>query len=94
MNQRRARFEMILGPLDTSTTIIIFECNDVRHDTGLILLKRTKNSNNENRFESHLYNDYTKNQAIAMVLDIKDLTKMFESLEEYFIKAQIESNEY
>jgi hypothetical protein len=69
--------------LDTST-IIIFECNDYRRDTGLILLKRKT----DEKFELRLYNDYTKNQAIAMVLDIKDLAKMFESLEDYFIKAQ------
>jgi hypothetical protein len=68
---------------DPTTTIIIFECNDFRRDnTGLILLKRTK-SNNE-KFELHLHDDYTKNQAIAMILDIKDLARMFESLEEYF----------
>jgi hypothetical protein len=80
--------------VNTTDPIIIFECNDIRHDTGLLLLKRTKNSsNNENRFEIHLHNDYT-NQVIAMILDIKDLAKMFESLEEYFVKAQIESNEY
>jgi hypothetical protein len=47
----------------------------------------------DEKFELHLYNDYTKNQAIAMVLDIKDLAKMFESLEEYFLKAQIENEE-
>jgi hypothetical protein len=79
--------------VNTTDPIIIFECSDVRRDnTGLILLKRTKNSNN-NKFELHLHNDYT-NQAIAMILDIKDFAKMFESLEEYFLKAQIEeSNE-
>jgi hypothetical protein len=50
----------------------------------LILLKHKK----DERFKLHLYNDYT-NQAIAMILDIKDFAKMFESLEEYFLKAQI-----
>ena len=70
---------------------IIFEYSDTRRDTGLLLLKQ-KNSNDENKFELHLYNDYT-NQAIAMILDIKDLARMFESLEEYFLKAQIESYE-
>jgi hypothetical protein len=73
-----------------TNNIIIFECSDVRRgDTGLILLKRTKNSNNdndENKFELHLHNDYT-GQAIAMILDIKDLVKMFESLEEYFLNV-------
>lgn len=69
-------------------TLIIIECNDLRRDTGLILLKRKK----DERFELHLHNDYT-NQAIAMILDIKDFAKMFESLEEYFLKAQIESYE-
>jgi hypothetical protein len=76
--------------LDASPDII-FECNDLRQDTGLLLLKRKK-EDDENKFELHLHNDYT-NQAIAMILDIKDLAKMFESLEEYFVKAQIESNE-
>jgi hypothetical protein len=76
--------------LDDDSTII-FECNDVRHDTGLLLLKQNKKD--DEKFELHLHNDYT-NDAIAMVLSIEDLTKMFESLEEYFIKAQIEeSNE-
>jgi hypothetical protein len=71
---------------------IIFECSDTRLDIGLLLLKRKKDDD-KNKFELHLYNDYTKNQAIAMILDIKDLARMFESLEEYFIKAQIESYE-
>jgi hypothetical protein len=77
--------------LDASTTTIIFECSDVRRDTGLPLLKQKKDPSN--KFELHLYNDYTKNQAIAMVLSIEDLAKMFESLDEYFLKAQIESYE-
>ena len=70
---------------------IIFECSDFRRDTGLLLLKRKKDPN---KFEIHLYNDYT-NDAIAMVLSIEDLAKMFDSLEEYFIKVQVvvESNE-
>ena len=63
-------------------TIIIFECNDFRRDTGLILLKRKS----DEKFELHLHNDYT-NDAIAMVLSIEDLAKMFDSLEEYFLKA-------
>jgi hypothetical protein len=75
--------------LDASTTTIIFECSDFRRDdTGLLLLKRKK-SDDENKFELHLYNDYTKNQAIAMILDIKDFARMFESLEEYFQREQI-----
>jgi hypothetical protein len=71
------------------TIIIIFESFDSRLDTGLILLKQKKV---ENKFELHLHDDYT-NQAIAMVLDIKDLAEMFEFLEEYFLKVQIESYE-
>jgi hypothetical protein len=54
-------------------------------------LKRKKDNDDKNKFELHLYNDYT-NQAIAMILDIKDFAKMFESLEEYFLKAQIETH--
>jgi hypothetical protein len=73
--------------LDTSP-IIIIECNDVRRDTGLLLLKRKK----DEKFELHLHDDYT-NQAIAMILDIKDLAKMFESLEEYFQREQITEQE-
>jgi hypothetical protein len=46
------------------------------------LLKQKKDPSN--KFELHLHDDYTKNQAIAMILDIKDLARMFESLEEYF----------
>ena len=68
-------------------TLIIFECNDLRRDTGLLLLNQKKDSSN--KFELHLHNDYT-NQAIEMILDIKYLVKMFESLEEYFLKAQID----
>ena len=64
---------------------IIFECNDFSRDTGLILLKQKKDPN---KYEIHLHDDYTHN-AIAMVLDIKDLQKMFESLEEYFQIEQI-----
>ena len=62
-----------------------------RLDTGLLLLKRKKDPN---KFEIHLYNDYSSD-AIAIVLSIEDLAKMFNSLEEYFIKVQVvvESNE-
>jgi hypothetical protein len=38
-----------------------------------------------------LYNDYYTNQAIAMILDVKDFAKMFEALEEYFLKEQIDN---
>jgi hypothetical protein len=74
--------------LSASTTTIIFECSDVRQDIGLLLLKRKS----DEKFELHLHNDYT-NDAIAMILDIKDFVRMFESLEEYFLKAQTESYE-
>jgi hypothetical protein len=77
--------KLLVNPTDP---IIIFECSDFRRDTGLILLKRK----NDKKFELHLHNDYT-NDAIAMVLSIEDLAKMFESLEEYFLKAQIETYE-
>ena len=74
----------------TNSTTIIFECNDMRRDTtGLLLLKR---KNDENKFQINLYNDYTSD-AIAMVLSIKDLAKMFDSLEEYFVKMQIDVND-
>jgi hypothetical protein len=52
----------------------------LRQDTGLLLLKQTKN-NNENKFELQLHDDYI-NQAIAMILDIKDFARMFESFSE------------
>ena len=78
---------MILSSAESSSCLdnsIIFECNDIRRDTGLLLLKR-KSDGDENKFELHLHDDYT-NQAIAMILDIKDFARMFESLEEYFSK--------
>jgi hypothetical protein len=63
MMRREKRFNMnliLVNPNDPPPSPdIIFECSDVRRDTGLILLKRTKNSNND-KFELHLYNDYTK----------------------------------
>jgi hypothetical protein len=63
----------ILNPDTISTTaidpIIIFECNEVRRDTGLILLKRKSNDDDdENKFELHLHNDYT-NQASKLYLN-------------------------
>ena len=67
------------------TNNIVFECSDIRRDMGLLLLKRK----NDDKFELHLYNDYT-DQAIAMVLSIEDFANMFESLEEYFLREQIE----
>jgi hypothetical protein len=71
--------------LTSNPHIILFKCNDFRRDTGLLLLKR---EGDDNKFELHLHNDYTNN-AIAMVLSIEDLGKMFESLEEYFVREQI-----
>jgi len=49
---------------------------------GLLLLLKRKQ---DEKFELHLHNDYTC-QALAMVLSIEDLARMFESLEEYFIR--------
>lgn len=50
----------------TSSPSIIFECNDFRRDTGLLLLKRK----NDQKFELHLHDDYA-NQAIVMIhLDV------------------------
>jgi hypothetical protein len=73
----------------TSTTnadpIIVFECSDLRRDMGLLLLKRK----NDDKFELHLHNDYTC-QAIAMVLEINDLGRMFDCLQDYFIEKQVE----
>ena len=68
-----------------NSTNIVFECSDFKRDTGFLLLKRK----GEGKFEIHLHNDYT-NQAIAMVLELKDFARMFESLEEYFQREQIE----
>jgi hypothetical protein len=64
---------------------IVFECCDIRRDIGLLLLKRK----NDDKFELHLHNDYTC-QAIAMVLEINDLGKMLDCLQDYFIEKQIE----
>ncbi len=56
----------------------IFEYRDIQRDMSLLLFKRT-----DNKFELHLHNDYT-NQALAIVLDIKEFARMFESLAGYF----------
>jgi hypothetical protein len=77
-------------PTNQTNNITIFECSDFRRDTGLLLLKQKKDPSN--KFELHLHDDYT-NQAIAMILDIKDFARMFEALDEYFLKAQIENKE-
>lgn len=78
---------LLINPNNLLPPDIIFECNDFRQDIGLLLLKQNKSD--ENKFELHLHYDNT-NRAIAMVLDIKDLAKMFEALEEYFLNAQID----
>lgn len=70
--------------VDIPNPTIVFECLDSRRDTGLLLLKRRR----DDKFEIHLYDDYTNN-AIAIVLELKDLARMFESLEEYFVREQI-----
>jgi hypothetical protein len=41
---------------------IVFECSDIRGDTGLLLLKRK----NDDKFEIHLHNDYYTHQAILL----------------------------
>jgi hypothetical protein len=74
---------MTLQHIPTADPTIVFECSDIRRDMGLLLLKRK-----DNKFELHLHNDYTC-QAMAMVLSIEDFAKMFESLEEYFVREQI-----
>ena len=66
---------------DTSSSIV-FECSDIRRDMGLLLLKRK-----DLKFELHLHNDYT-DQAMAMVLELKDFANMFDVLEEYFVREQ------
>ena len=68
---------------------IIFECNVFRRDTGLLLLRQKKDPS---KFELHLHNDYT-NHAIVMVIDIKDLQKMFESLKDHFVRDQIQQQQ-
>jgi hypothetical protein len=81
--RRTKRFNMnlLVNPNNPSPDII-FEFSDIRRDTGLLLLKRK-----DSKFKIHLHNDYT-NDAIATVLSIEDLAKMFDSLEDNFIKSQ------
>lgn len=69
--------------LDIPNPTIVFECSDIRRDTGLLLLKRK----NDDKFEIHLHNDYTC-QAIAMVLEINDLGRMFDALQDYFLERE------
>jgi hypothetical protein len=68
---------------------IIFECSDHKRDTGLLLLQQKKDPN---KFELHLHNDYINN-AIAMVLSKGDLQRMFESLEDHFVRDQIQQQQ-
>jgi hypothetical protein len=63
---------------------IIFQCNDFGRNTDLLLLKQKRDSD---KFEIHIHNFYT-NQAMAMVLEINDLGKMFDALQEYFQREQ------
>ena len=65
--------------LDIPDPVIVFECCDIRRDISLLLLKRK----NDDKFELHLHNDYT-NQALAMVLEINELGRMFDALQDYF----------
>jgi hypothetical protein len=48
----------------------------------------TKN-NDDNEFQLHLYDGYN-DTALVMNIDIQDFAKMFDSLSEYFQRAQIE----
>ena len=63
---------------------IIFQCNDFGRNTDLLLLRQKKDSD---KFELHLHNSYT-NQAMAMVLEINVLGRMFDALQEYFVRVQ------
>jgi len=55
---------------DIPDPTIVFECSDFTRDMGLLLLKRK----NDDKFELHLHNDYTK-QALAMVLELETLQR-------------------
>ena len=62
---------------------IIFKCNNFRRGIELLLLKQKTDF----KFELHLHNSYT-NQAMAMVLEINELGRMFDALQEYFVRVQ------
>jgi hypothetical protein len=64
----------------------IFEFRDIQRGMSLLLFKRI-----DNKFEIHLHNDYT-NQALAMVLDIKEFARMFDSLAGYFQTDEVCQN--
>jgi hypothetical protein len=64
---------------------IIFECSDLKNDIGLMVTK----NNDDNEFQLHLYDGYN-DTALVMNIDIQDFAKMFDSLSEYFQRAQIE----
>jgi hypothetical protein len=70
---------------------IIFECSDIKNDIGLMVTKNnnsTVDTDNDN-FQLHLYDGY---HDIALVINmcIQDFANMFDSLSEYFQRAQIE----
>jgi hypothetical protein len=81
--KKEKRFNMNLLVNQNPPTDIIFGCSNFRRDTGLLLLKRR----NDDKSELHLHNDYI-NQAIPMIVDIKDLASVFNALEEYLQREQ------
>ena len=60
----------------------------MRNDIGLMVTKN-KNDNSYNGFQLHLYDGYN-DTALIMNIDIQDFANMFNSLSEYFQRAQIE----
>jgi len=81
-----------LNSLTTSPPNIVFECSDIKNDIGLMVTTTTKSNDDDkynNHFQLHLYDGYN-DLALVMNIDIKDFANMFDSLSEYFQKAQIE----
>jgi len=79
-----------------SNNNIIFECSDLKNDIGLMITTTTttttkNNNDNDNNkdFQLHLYDGYN-DIALVIHIGIKDFANMFDSLSEYFQRAQME----
>ena len=73
----------------SSSNNIIFECSDIKNDIGLMVTTTTKNKDNCDNFQLHLYDGYN-NLALVMNINIKDFANMCDALGPYFQREGIE----
>ena len=75
--------------LDIPNPNVIFGYQDASRNSGLILLKQKQDPT---KFELHIFDDYIM-QSMAIVIDIKELGRMYDQLEQYFQMEQIEEQQ-